>query len=59
MVMNHDEVRRHDVVHISMNGHSLALLSTVLWVIYLWLFVWVSGGCLCLQAPGNQSFMCI
>lgn len=28
MVMNHCVVRRSDVVHISMNGHSLALLST-------------------------------
>lgn len=26
--------RRSDVVHISMNGHSLALLSTALQVIY-------------------------
>lgn len=33
-VMNHRAVGRSDVVHISMNGHSLALLSTASGVIY-------------------------
>lgn len=35
VVMNHHIVSRSDVVHISMNGHSLALLSTASRVIYL------------------------